>query len=72
MQTGLVVCILAGALLIGGCEGTDTRSKVDDTVEELSGKKNLDRYQRVKGNIADIKTQRTKNYDRLDDHQNDD
>jgi hypothetical protein len=36
MVFGFLLCI---SLLTGGCEGTDTRDKVDDTVEEVAGKK---------------------------------
>ena len=38
-RKGLVGGIMVCAMVIGGCQGTDTGSKVDDTVEELAGKK---------------------------------
>ena len=35
----VLVFLVCMSLLAGGCEGTDTRDKVDDTVEEMAGKK---------------------------------
>ncbi len=69
IKKGLVIAVVAGAVAINGCEGTDTRSNVDDTVEELAGKKNLDRYHRMKDDIEDIQQQQEESYDQLDDHQ---
>jgi len=43
--------ILFAFLAIAGCEGTDTREKVDDTVKELTGKKDLDRMENMKKTI---------------------
>lgn len=45
------VLVLFTFLAFSGCEGTDTREKVDDTVEELTGKKNLDRMDQMKKDI---------------------
>lgn len=44
-------------LLIAGCEGTDSREKVDDTVKELSGQKSIDRMKQMKKDIGDINQQ---------------
>lgn len=33
------VFLVCALLLAGGCEGTQTRDKVDDTVKEVAGKK---------------------------------
>jgi hypothetical protein len=71
MKAGLVGWLVAGILVVGGCEGTETRSDVDDTVEELAGKKNLDRYHRMKKNIEDIKQRQASNHEQLDDRQHD-
>jgi len=46
-----LVLVLFAFLAIAGCEGTDTREKVDDTVKELAGKKNLDRMDQMKKDI---------------------
>ena len=65
---GLVrVFLLCVALAAGGCEGTDTRDKVDDTVEEMAGKKDLDRYQKMKDDLGEIQTQQTNKYRQLDE-----
>ncbi len=44
----LVLCVF---LAIAGCEGTDTREQVDDTVKELTGKKKLDQMDQMKKDI---------------------
>jgi len=54
-----MVCV---ALLTGGCDGTDTRDQVDDTVEEMAGKKNLDLYKQMKDDLGEIQTQQTEKY----------
>ncbi len=46
-----LVLVLFVFLAIAGCEGTDTREQVDDTVKELTGKKNLDRMDQMKKDI---------------------
>ena len=49
--------VLITALALAGCEGTESRDKVDDTVKELSGQKNLERMDQMKKNIGDIEKQ---------------
>jgi len=56
------VLVLFTFLAIAGCEGTETREQVDDTVEELVGKKNLDRMDQMK---KDINKAAKKQLDRL-------
>jgi hypothetical protein len=64
----LVLIFLACASLVaGGCEGTDTREQVDDTVEEMAGKKDLERYKQMKDNLGEIQTQQTDRYRQLDE-----
>ena len=46
-----LVLVLFAFLAMTGCEGTDTREKVNNTVEELAGKKDLDRMDRMKKTI---------------------
>jgi len=58
--------VLLAALALSGCEGTESREKVDSTVKELSGQKNTERMSRIKKSIGDINTQQT---DRLKEPQ---
>ncbi len=58
------LCLL---LVAGGCEGTDTRDNVDETVEEMAGKKDLDRYKQMKDDLGDIQTRQTENYRQLNE-----
>jgi len=53
----LPLLVLSTCLALAGCEGTDTREKVDDTVKELSGQKNLERMDQMKKDIDKIKKQ---------------
>ena len=72
VKIGVLVLVLGLALMAAGCEGTDTRSKVDDTVEELAGKKDLDRYQRMQDDLGKIETRQSDSYRQLkesSDHQ---
>ncbi|MEE8480009.1 MAG: hypothetical protein V3T59_02085 [Desulfobacterales bacterium] len=57
-----LVLVLFTFLAVAGCEGTETREQVDDTVEELVGKKNLDRMDQMK---KDINKATQKQLDRL-------
>ncbi|MDF1591568.1 MAG: hypothetical protein P1P89_08660 [Desulfobacterales bacterium] len=49
--------VLLAFLAFSGCEGTETREKVDDTVKELSGQKSLEQMDQMKKNIGDINKQ---------------
>ena len=64
-----VTVMLSAALLMAGCEGTETRNQVDDTVEELAGKKQVDQMKAMKEDLEQIQTQQT---DRLKQFQTDD
>ena len=46
------VLVIFAFLAVSGCEGTDTREKIDDTVEEFAGKKNLDRMEQMKKDLG--------------------
>jgi hypothetical protein len=41
-------------LVISGCEGTDSRGRVDETVKEFSGQKNLESMDQMKKDIGNI------------------
>ena len=61
------VLVLFAFLAIGGCEGTDTREKVDDTVEEFAGKKNLDRMNQMKKDIDHAGEQQQERFEKTDE-----
>jgi outer membrane murein-binding lipoprotein Lpp len=46
--------VLITGLVLAGCEGSDSREKIDDTVKEFSGQKNLERMDQMKKDIDDI------------------
>jgi hypothetical protein len=54
-------------LAISGCEGTDTRKQVDDTVEDFAGKKNLDRMDQMKKDINKAQQQQLERFKKTDE-----
>ena len=62
-----LVLVLLAFLAISGCEGTDTREKVDDTVEELAGKKNLDRMDKMKKTIDKAQQQQAERFKKTEE-----
>jgi len=67
----LCTCFLGILLAVSGCDGTENREKVDSTVEELAGKKDLDHYQDMKNEIGEIETQQAERLKQLDNDQED-
>jgi hypothetical protein len=61
------VLVLFAFLIISGCEGTDTRKQVDDTVEEFAGKKNLDRMDQMKKDINKAQQQQLERFKKTDE-----
>ena len=53
--------------LLSGCKGSDTREKVDDTVEELAGKKKIDQMKKMEKDIGDITGKQAEKYDEFDE-----
>jgi len=62
-----LVLVLFAFLAIAGCEGTDTREQVDDTVEELAGKKKLDQMDQMKKDINKAAQQQADRYKKADE-----
>ena len=63
----LVLAMLSATLLISGCENTETRNQVDDTVEELAGKKKVDQMKAMKEEIGNIQTKQDDRLKQLED-----
>ena len=63
----VVMATLSTTLLMSGCEGTETRSEVDDTVEELAGKKKVDQMKAMKEELGNIQTQQDDRLKQLED-----
>jgi len=62
-----LVLVLFAFLAMAGCEGSDTREKVNDTVEELAGKKDLDRMDRMKKTINKAQEQQQDRYKKTEE-----
>ena len=67
----LLVVLIGGSLAAGGCDGTETREQVDDTVEEMAGKKDLERYQQMKDEIGEIQTRQAERFHQMDSEADD-
>jgi len=61
-----LILVLFGLVAFTGCEGTESREQVDDTVEELSGKKNIERFIQTKEDINQIQEQQADHFKQLD------
>ena len=53
--------------LLSGCKGSDTREKVDDTVEELAGKKKIDQMKKMEKDISDITDKQAERFDEVNE-----
>ena len=62
-----LVLVVFIVLAVSGCEGTDTREQIDDTVKELTGKKNLDRMDQMKKNINKAQKQRADRFKKTEE-----
>ena len=65
-RIGLVLLMLLSFTVFSGCEGTETREQVDDTVKELSGQKKVEQMEQMKKSIGNIEKQQA---DRLKEPQ---
>lgn len=65
----LLATAMSLLLFFSGCEGTETRSQVDDTVEELAGKKQVDRMGKMKDDLERIQTEQAKRIDQIENSQ---
>ena len=66
-KTLTLVLVLFAFLAISGCEGTETREQVDDTVKELAGKKNIDRMDQMKKDINKATQQQAERFKKIDE-----
>jgi len=62
-----LVFVFFAFLAVAGCEGTDTREKVDDTVKELAGKKDLYRMEKMKKTINKARQQEQERFKKTEE-----
>ncbi len=68
MISGIAILFFLLTLpLLSGCKGSDTREKVDDTVEELAGKKQVDQMKKMEKDISDIADQQAERFDEFEE-----
>lgn len=63
----LIIIFLSALVLCTGCKGSDTREKVDSTVEEFAGKKKVDQMKDMERSIGKIQDQQSDRLNQLDD-----
>ena len=66
-----LVLVLFAFWAIEGCEGTETREQIDDTVKELAGKKNIDRMDQMKKDIHKARQQQADRFEKTDESSED-
>lgn len=44
----IIVLLMAGMLCLSGCKGSESREKVDDAVETMSGKEQVEQMDKMK------------------------
>jgi outer membrane murein-binding lipoprotein Lpp len=69
MRRLIAVLVIPSLLVLSGCEGTETRNRVDDSVEELAGKRQVERMKEMKKNLEDIQSQQAQRIDQMKDAQ---
>ena len=62
----LIIIFLSALVLCTGCKGSDTREKVDSTVEEFAGKKKVDQMKDMERSIGKIQDQQSDRLNELD------
>lgn len=67
----LCACLLGLLLAVSGCEGTENRETVDNTVKKLAGKKDLERYQDMKEELGEIENRQAQRLKQLDSNPED-
>jgi hypothetical protein len=67
----IMVGSLLALLAFTGCEGSDSREQVDNTVEEFAGKKKVDQMKAMERDIGDIQDQQSDRFKELDDMDDD-
>jgi len=65
--TMIIFALFMSFPLFSGCKGSDTREKVDDTVEELAGKKQVDQMKKMEKDIGTITGRESERMDDLEE-----
>ena len=63
----IIIFTLLTLPLFSGCKGSDSREKVDDTVETLAGKKQVDQMKKMEKDIKNITDKKTEQFDEFDE-----
>lgn len=66
----ILIVFFVSLFLFTGCKGSDTREAVDDTVEELAGKKKVDQMRKMENDVEKLQDQQTDRFKDLDDMEN--
>ena len=65
MILGVTLLFTLLILPLSGCKGSDSREKIDDTVEELAGKKQVDQMKKMEKDIGDIADKQAERFGEL-------
>jgi hypothetical protein len=64
----LPLLILLAAPVFYGCEGSEPREQIDETVKEFSGQKNVERMDQMKKDIGAIERQQEDRLKQLEEN----
>jgi ribonucleotide reductase alpha subunit len=64
---GIMALGLTLMVLLAGCEGSESRDKVDATVETMAGKEQTDQFKEAKDKIKEIEAQQADRYKELEE-----
>ena len=62
------ILILCGALVFCGCEGSEPREQIDDTVKELSGQKKVEQMDKMKKDLDAIQKKQADRLKQFDEN----
>jgi len=64
---GAIALALIGIISFSGCEGSESREKVDRTVETVVGKEQTDQFKEVDKELQAIEAQQAERYNALEE-----
>jgi len=64
---GAIALALIGIISFSGCEGSESREKVDRTVETVVGKEQTDQFKEVDKELQAIEAQQAERYNPLEE-----
>jgi hypothetical protein len=65
------IIVISLFIAMAGCDRTETKEKIDDTVETFAGKKSVDQMKKMEKGVEDIQVRQDEMLKQLDDRDED-